>query len=72
MSTTEFIITPAETTDTRATALRLIDFLKQKVTELDTARESAEERVRQLTKELADIKESWDELVQKMNLQLNG
>jgi prefoldin subunit 5 len=72
MSTTEFIITPAETTDTRATALRLIDFLKQKVTELDTARESAEERVRQLTKELADIKESWDELVKKMNLQLNG
>ena len=72
MSTTEFIITPTETTETRATALKLIDFLKEKVTQLDTARESAEQRVQSLTKELADLRETWSALVQKMNTQLGS
>jgi hypothetical protein len=71
MSTTEFIITPTETTETRATALKLIDFLKEKVTQLDTARESAEERVKMLTKELADLRETWNAVVGTMNAQLN-
>lgn len=57
MSTLETTPVLNTETDTRATALRLIDFLKQKVTELYTARESAEDRVRSLTKELVDLKE---------------
>ena len=70
MSTTE-TITPTETTETRATALKLIDFLKEKVTQLDTARESAEQKVQSLTKELVDLRETWSAVVEKMNAQLN-
>ena len=45
---------PPETT--RSVALRLIDFLKQKVIELDTARDAAEEKVRSLMKEILELK----------------
>jgi hypothetical protein len=39
-------------------SLRLINFLKEKVVELHNAREYAEERIRDLTKELTDLQES--------------